>query len=106
MKDILNEVLLTEKRAEDILSKARSEASELKNRTEKEATRMIEDARKKARERILLAEEEAEKEAEIARKKKLEEVERENEELINKNRAGIKAIVRDIVKLIVSTGNE
>ena len=103
MKDIINEVLLTEKRVEDILQKARLEASDIKLRTEKEAAQKIAEARNKAREIIQNAVEKAEKKAVNLRDRKLKEAVVENEELINKNRPGIDAIVEEIVELIIST---
>ena len=106
MKDILNEVLLTEKRVEELLQKARAEASEIKLRTEKEIAKKIEEARKKAREMVQKTVDKARKDAENTRSKMLEDADRENEALIEKNRAGIEAVVREIVKIIVTTGYE
>jgi F0F1-type ATP synthase membrane subunit b/b' len=106
MKDILNEVLLTEKKVEELLQKARVEASEIKLKTEKEIAQKIEEARKKAREIIRKKVEKVKKDAEYTRSKMLEDADRENNELIDKNRVGIEEVVQEIVKIIVATGYE
>ena len=106
MHDIINEVLLTEKRVEEILQKARSEAESIKLRTEKEVSQKIAEARTEAQKIIQNAVETAQREAENIRDAKLKEVDLENTDSLNKNRAAIEGLVNDIVKLIMQTGYE
>jgi cell division septum initiation protein DivIVA len=106
MHDIINEVLLTEKRVEEILQKARSEAESIKLRTEKVVSQKIAEARTEAQKIIQNAVETAKREAENIRDTKLKEVDLENADALNKNRAGIEGLVNEIVKLIMQTGYE
>ncbi len=106
MKDIISEVLLTEKRVEETLQKARSEASNIKLRTEKEVSQKVTQARNKARGIIQNSIEKARLEAENIRNIRIKEADLENAEIISKNRIGIEKLVRDIVKLIIQTGYE
>ncbi len=106
MKDIISEVLLTEKRVEEILQKARSEAAEIKLRTEKEVSQKIAGARNKAQEIIQNSIEKARLEAENIRNNRIKEADLKNDEIISKNRAGIEKLVQEIVKLIIQTDYE
>lgn len=106
MKDIISEVLLTEKRVEEILQKARSEAADIKLRTEKKVSQRIAEARNTAQEIIQSSIEKARLEAENIRNNRIKEVDLANAEIISKNRAGIEKLVQEIVKLIIQTGYE
>ena len=106
MADIISEVLLAEKRVEEILQKARSEASDLKLRTEKEVSQKIAGTRDKAREIIQNSIEKAQLEAENLRNKRIKEADLETAEIISKNRTGIEKLVQDVVKLIIQTDYE
>ena len=106
MEDIISEVLLAEKRVEEILQKARSEASDLKLRTEKEVSQKIAGTRDKAREIIQNSIEKAQLESENLRNERIKEADLETAEIISKNRTGIEKLVQDVVKLIIQTDYE
>ncbi|HEB32334.1 hypothetical protein LCGC14_2837630, partial [marine sediment metagenome] len=106
MEDIISEVLLTEKRVEEILQKARSGAADIKLRTEKEVSQKIAEARNKAQEITQSSVEKARLEAENTRNNRIKEVDIKNTEIISKNRAGIEKLVLEIVKMIIQTGCE
>jgi len=106
MKDIVKEILSTEKRVEEILQKARAAASDIKLRAEREVSEKVAGARRTAREIIQKAFTDAEREAQKYRDDKLKEAERESREIINRNRKNIEKLIEEIVQLIVHTGFE
>lgn len=106
MNDIVNEILSTEKRVEEILQKARADASEVKLRAEREVSEKVAGARQAAREIIQKAVRDAEREARKYRDDKLKEAERKSIEIINRNRKNIEELIDEIVQLIVHTGFE
>ena len=106
MKDIVKEILSTEKRVEEILQKARADASDIKLRAEREVSEKVAGARRTSRELIQKAFTDAGREAQKYRDDKLKEAERESREIINRNRKNIEKLIEEIVQLIVHTGFE
>ena len=106
MKDIVKEILSTEKRVEEILQKARADASDIKLRAEREVSEKVSGARRTSREIIQKAFTDAEREAQKYRDDKLKEAERESREIMNRNRKNIEKLIEEIVQLIVHTGFE
>jgi len=106
MKDIVKEILSTEKRVEEILQKARADASDIKLRAEREVSEKVSGARRTSREIIQKAFMDAEREAQKYRDDKLKEAERESREIINRNRENIEKLIEEIVQLIAHAGFE
>jgi vacuolar-type H+-ATPase subunit H len=101
MKEILNEILAAEKRAEKLLDEARAEALALKQSVEKEATEKIAAARQEAQLVVSRSAEEARREAQKARDEQIAlAAQRDRDEAARaESRSG--RIVHAIVDLVV-----
>lgn len=100
MKDIVTEILETEKRVEELLRRAREEASSIKQNAERDANRRIADARSQAQSIIRDAVAKAEKEAEETRKRALHQAEQESRVKIDRVKGSVDEVVVQIVAMI------
>ncbi len=102
MKQIIEEVFNAEKKADEILKKARERASEIKQAAEKDNLEKIAQAKQKAKELIQKAVEDAKKEAELFRQEKLKQSENEKESVL-KNEEVLNKLVDNISNIIINT---
>jgi vacuolar-type H+-ATPase subunit H len=103
MKNILSDILDTEKQVEEELMQAQQKASQLKAETEKEAIKQISTARNRAQEIIVQSRQRAKQEAEQLRQGALKEVSEANEQFFNKNKEKINLLINDSINLINKT---
>jgi len=103
MKDIVNEILETEKKVESTLQDAREKAQAVRQQTEKEAQEQISRAREEARAIVQNAVEMARREAEEVRQKRLKEAEAAAGAFLIDNKDKIDRLVEDVVKLVIRT---
>ena len=103
MKEIVNEILQTEKKVEETLRKAREKASEMKLLAEREASQKIEEARKKAQEIISTRLEDERQKARKLKEDKLKKAEENSNAILASNKKKVNALVTDLVELIIQT---
>lgn len=102
MKQIIEEVFEAEKKANEILQKAREKAHEIKQAADKESLDKIAEAKLKAKEIVHAKVESARKEADRLRQEKLKQADGEKEAIL-KNENVLNKLVEDICKIIIST---
>lgn len=105
MKQIIEEVFEAEKKANEIIQKARDKASQIRQAVEKDNSEKIAQAKQKAKDIILNAVENARKEAEIVRQEKLKLAEKEKEAIIG-NEKVLNDLVESICNIIISAEDE
>ncbi len=103
MKDIVNQILLTEKRVEEVVQKAKEKAQEIKQQAESNASKKVEVARKKTGQIISAAVENAKSSAQKLRTEKLRKAEEDGEAIAGRNKQKIDKLVQDVIKLIIHT---
>ena len=105
MKQIIEEVFEAEKKANEIIKKAREKASQIKQNAEKENLEKITQAKQDAKEIIRNAIENAQKEAEIIRNEKIKKAENDKESILG-NENVLNNLVENICNIIISTKDE
>jgi vacuolar-type H+-ATPase subunit H len=102
MKQIIEEVFNAEKKADEILKKAREKASEIRQSAEKDNLEKMAQAKLKAKELIQKTVDNARTEAQLFRQEKLKQSENEKESVIN-NEEIIKSLIDKISDIIIDT---
>jgi vacuolar-type H+-ATPase subunit H len=103
MKEILTDILNTEKQVEETLHKVQEKASQIKAETEKEATSQITAARNRAQELVLEARNRAKTEGEQVRQESLKKVTDFNDHFIDQNKKEIDVLIKEIVNIVTKT---
>lgn len=101
-EEIVDEVLEVEKKAEEIVKKARETASVSKNNLDTESEEKIKAARNEAQKYIKESVKKAKEEAVSKYKRAILEAERKNQIFIKENEHNIQAVTEDIVKFIIT----
>ncbi len=102
MKQIIEEVFEAEKKANEIIHKAREKASQIRQAVEKDNSEKIAQAKLRAKDIIRDAVEKAQKEAEFVRQEKLKQAEKEKEAIIG-NKKVLDDLVDNICDIIISS---
>ncbi|MEJ2649451.1 MAG: hypothetical protein P8016_13715 [Sedimentisphaerales bacterium] len=102
MKQIIEEVFEAEKKANEIIKKAREKASQIRQAAEKDNSEKIARAREQAREIVQETVEEAGREAELFRQDKVKQAEGEKESIM-KNEEILNNLVNKICNIIITT---
>ncbi|OHB76592.1 MAG: hypothetical protein A2Z25_05975 [Planctomycetes bacterium RBG_16_55_9] len=105
MKRIIEEVIQAEAKVSSALRQAREKASEIIHSAEKEASQKLGQAREQAREIMQASIDQARKEAECLREERIEQVTRQKDTLLTSHADVIDALVDDICKIVLNTGN-
>jgi vacuolar-type H+-ATPase subunit H len=103
MKDIVEKIISTEKKVEQIVKKAHAQVREIKQKAELEASQKVEEARKKANQLVSTAIETTRKNAQLLRDEKLKKAEEEGEAVLSRNQQKIDNLIKDIVQLVIHT---
>ncbi len=103
MGDIVNDILKTEKKGEDILQKANAESVKIKLDAEKTANREITRAQEKAQKMLQEAVENAEKEALKIREEELEKSRNATEQFFAENKSSIEKAADEVVRIVLHT---
>ena len=102
MKQIIEEVFEAEKKANEIIKRAREKASQIRQAAEKDNSEKIAQAKQEAKEIIRKSVENANNEAEITRQEKLKQAENEKEAILG-NEKVLNDLVDNICNIIIST---
>ena len=102
MKQIIEEVFEAEKKANEIIKRAREKASQIRQAAEKDNSEKIAQAKQEAKEIIRKSVENANNEAEITRQEKLKQAENEKEAILG-NEIVLNNLVDNICNIIIST---
>ena len=103
MGDIVNDIINTEKKGEEIIQKANAESAKIKLEAETTANREIAQAREKAQEILKEAADRAQKEAKRIREKELEKAQKEAEDFFTENNSKIDAAADEVVAIVLRT---
>jgi len=106
MKRIIEEVLQTEERLNDIIKQAREKAAAIKHSVEKETSEKLNEAKQQALIIVQTAIENAKKEAEHISDDKLKKAKEEKDILLNEKSAEIDKLVDNICEIILTTENK
>jgi len=101
-EEIVDEVLKVEKNAEEIVNKAREEASLNKNNLEIELDEKIKTAKNEAQKYIQESVKKAKEEADKKYNQALCEAERKNQLFLKENENKLQTVTEDIVKFIIT----
>ena len=102
MKQIIEEVFEAEKKANEIIKKARGKAAEIKQAAEKDNSEKIAQAKLEAKDIIRNSVENAQKEAEIIRQEKLKQADNEKEAILGSEKV-LSDLVDNICEIIIKT---
>ena len=102
MKEVVNNILDTEKKVEQLLSEARQQATRIRQDSEKEASATIAAAQEKALEILRTTVAAARDEAQQSREKTFAAFHEKQDTLHERHRATIAALVADIVAMITA----
>ncbi|MBN2591021.1 MAG: hypothetical protein JXA96_14235 [Sedimentisphaerales bacterium] len=105
MKQIIEEVFEAEKKANEIIKKAREKASEIRQAAEKDNLEKIAEAKQKAKDIIRNAVENAQKEAEMIRQEEIKQAENEKESILG-NETDLNNLVENICNIVINTEEE
>ncbi len=103
MSDIINDIINTEKKGEEIIQKANAESLKIKLDTEKTVNQEIARAREKAQKILQEAAENAEKEAKKIREQGLEKAQNEVERFFTENKSKIDKTADEVVAIVLHT---
>lgn len=106
MKRIIEEVLQTEERLNDIIKQAREKAADIKHSVEKETSEKVNEAKQQALVIVQTAIENAKKDAEHISDDKLKKAKEEKDILLNEKSAEIDKLVDNICEIILTTENK
>ena len=105
MKQIIEEVFEAEKKANEIILKAREQAAQIRQSVDKDNLEKIAAAKLKAKEIIRNSVENAQKEAELIRQEKLKQAENDKESILG-NETVLNNLVENICNIIINTDDE
>lgn len=106
MKRIIEDVLQTEEKVNEILKQARERAAEIRRSAENDISENMNVAKQRAREIVQTAVEDAKKDAERIRAEKLEQADRQKDVLFNESADVVGGLVDDICKVIMTAEYE
>lgn len=106
MRDLVQEILQAEKRAEELLQHAREEAAGITAQADTEAKKKVADARAKAQEIIGQTVQQLRREAEEIRKRTIEEAEHKSRALANRSDVPLDDLADQVARMIIKTDLE
>lgn len=106
MKEVVNEILAAEKKAERLLTEARQQSAQIRQESEKEASVIISDAQKEAQKLLQTTVTAARSEAEQSREKSFAAFREEQEDLLHRNQSTVNTLIDDIVALITTSSSQ
>lgn len=102
MRDIVEQVLETEKRAEQIIQQARARETEIRNTAETESGRIVQQARADAQRLLLEEASRARQEADLEYRQAVQQVESANAGFLERNRSKIESAVERVIALLAA----
>jgi vacuolar-type H+-ATPase subunit H len=102
MRDIVEQVLETEKRAEQVIQQARARETEIRNAVETESGRIVQQARADAQRLVLEESNRARQEADREYRQAVQQAESANAGFVERNRPKIESAVERVIALLIT----
>jgi vacuolar-type H+-ATPase subunit H len=106
MREIVDEVLSAEKKAEDLIQEAKKQAAEIRNQAETLVAERVKEARDRARELVRTRVEEAEQKAEQKYSQVIGDARKAGQEHLKENAKEMDTAVEELVRLIIQPQQE